>query len=142
MKAEPTSVDQKKAGCFAASVLPKDTKSRRFDDFKNCNRDVGDKVMLRIDSEGFLKANSEANKRCFWVKLINIAHDTYSQNALLEICGDRKLRLKIVKNIVAGDEVLLWFSEEILAVMGVPFLTPANIQGNSHLKWQALLPEY
>lgn len=99
---------------------------------KNCDRNSCDKVMLAIDSDGFLKVNGEANKHQFWVKAINIAHDTYSHNALLEIGTDRKLRLKIVKNVVADDEVLLWFSEEILAVMGVPFLTPANIQG----KWK------
>lgn len=129
VKSETTSIDRNRVGCFASCLLPKDTKSRRFDDVKNCDRNGNGKVMLAIDSDGFLKANSEVNKRNFWVKSINIAHDTYSNNALLEINDDRKLRLKIVKNIAADNEVLLWFSEEILAVMGVPFLTPANIQG-------------
>lgn len=134
VKIEPTSVNQIRFGCFASCPLPKDTKSRRFDDAKNCDRAENGKVMVAIDCDGFLKANSEATKCSnLWVKLINIAHDTYSNNALLEVSGDRKLRLKIVKNVAAGDELLLWFSEEILAIMGVPFLTPANIQGkNEH----------
>lgn len=134
VKTEQTSDVPVRAGCFASCVLPKDTKSRRFDDVKNCDRNVNGKVMLAIDSDGYLKANSEASKRSFWVKSMNIAHDTYSNNALLEIGGDRKLRLKVVKNIAAGDEMLLWLSEEILAVMGVPFLTPANIQGKRECK--------
>lgn len=86
--------------------------------------------MLAVDSDGYLRAYGETTTHAFWVKSMNIARDTYSYNALLEITGDRKLCLKIVKNIASGDEVLLWFTEEILAVMGVPFLTPANIQGN------------
>lgn len=134
VKTEATAIDQKRVGCFASCPLSKDTKSRRFDDVKNCDRDENGKVMLVIDSEGYLKVNSEANKRHFWVKSMNIADDTYSNNALLEISGDRKLRLKILRNVAAGDEVLLWFSEEILAVMGVPFLTPANIQGKHEWK--------
>lgn len=130
VKVEPTSVEQIRLGCFASCLLPKDTKSRRFDEVKNCDRAANGKVMVAIDSDGFLKANSEATRRHhFWLKSMNIAHDTYSNNALLEVSGDRKLRLKIVKNVAAGEELLLWYSEEILAVMAVPFLTPANIQG-------------
>lgn len=133
--------DQFKDGCFAACPLTKDTKSRRFDDVQNCDRIASERQMVTIDAEGFLKIVGESmHRRTFWVKSLNVAHDTYSNNAQLEISGDRKLRLKIVKNIGVGDEVLLWFSEEILAIMGVPFLTPANIQGKNGKTSHSLVP--
>lgn len=37
--------------------------------------------------------------------------------------------LRITKNVNAGNELQLWFSEDILALMDMPFLTPKNIAG-------------
>lgn len=40
-----------------------------------------------------------------------------------------KLILQAVRPIEPGQELQLWFSEDILALLQVVFLSPANIQG-------------
>lgn len=42
-----------------------------------------------------------------------------------------KLVLQTVRPIEPGQELLLWFSEEILAKLQMVFLTPINIQGSN-----------
>lgn len=64
-----------------------------------------------------------------WLNWINISKDTHSNNATLEIVEENKLIIRTVKNVAADEEIFLWFSEEVLAQMDVPFLTPSNIQG-------------
>jgi hypothetical protein len=39
----------------------------------------------------------------------------------------------VVRTIRRGEELQLWFSEEMLVVLAVPFLTPLNIQGKIEL---------
>jgi hypothetical protein len=46
-----------------------------------------------------------------------------------------KLILQAVRPIEMGQELLLWFSEDILAMLQIAFLTPANIQGEQNIKY-------
>lgn len=64
----------------------------------------------------------------FWVKNIRIADNIPSANVILHFRDDR-VELKAVKSINVNDELLMWFSEEVISFMGIPFLIPGNIQG-------------
>lgn len=64
----------------------------------------------------------------FWMRNIRIADDIPAANVILNFHDDR-VELKVIKTLCAGDELLMWFSEEIISFMGIPFLIPGNIQG-------------
>lgn len=86
-----------------------------------------------------------------WTRAVRLSDDCHSYNIQLRLQPTSpssvvssmeskrkhslKLVLQTVKPIEAGQELLMWFSEDILAILQVAFLTPANIQG---LCWCAL----
>lgn len=117
-------------GSYALETIPKDSKSRPFECIDvTCAQEIKCKSFIYIDScTGFI-ANDQNFPENVWVRSLTIAHDTYSHNAQLEITSDHRLRVKIVKHLVIDEEIQLWFSDEILAIMTIPFLTPANILG-------------
>lgn len=115
-------------GSYAVEAIPKDTKSPSFDCIDLSGEEAKSKSFVTIDSAGFIR-NDQNYSESVWLRSLTLAHDTYSHNAQLEITSDHKLRVKIVKNLVIDEEIQLWFSDEILAILAVPFLTPANILG-------------
>ncbi|CAH1183085.1 unnamed protein product [Phaedon cochleariae] len=72
-----------------------------------------------------------------WIRAIRLSDDCHSYNVQLKLhavsnqAADRlpKLMLQAVRPVEAGQELLLWFSEDVLATLQIAFLTPANIQG-------------
>lgn len=64
-----------------------------------------------------------------WIPQIRLSNDVHSNNATVEITAEKEIRIRITHNIEQRQEILLWFSEETLAYMCIPFLTPANIRG-------------
>lgn len=68
-----------------------------------------------------------------WIRALRLSDDCHSYNVQLRIhpSNVQKLILQAIRPIQAGEELLLWFSEDILAILQVVFLTPANIQGKS-----------
>ncbi|KAG5862351.1 hypothetical protein JTB14_014398 [Gonioctena quinquepunctata] len=78
-----------------------------------------------------------------WVRALRLSDDCHSYNVQLKLhpayqrprpnsarsCQLPKLILQAVRPIEQGQELLLWFSEDILAMLQIVFLTPANIQG-------------
>lgn len=116
-------------GSYALEAIPKELKSRSFECIDiTCAQEIKCKSFISIDSSGFI-VNDQNFPESVWVRSLTIAHDTYSHNAQLEITSDHRLRVKIVKHLVIDEEIQLWFSDEILAIMTIPFLTPANILG-------------
>lgn len=81
-----------------------------------------------LSTDGLILPLDSSLKHKFWLRHIRIADDIPGANVLLDMIDD-KIELKAMKLISSGDELLLWFSEEILSFMGIPFLTPSNIQG-------------
>lgn len=117
------------SGSYALDAIPKDSKSRPFECIDiTCAQEITCKSFISIDAAGFV-VNDQHFPENVWVRSLTIAHDTYSHNAQLEITSDHRLRVKIVKHLVIDEEIQLWFSDEILAIMSIPFLTPANILG-------------
>lgn len=64
----------------------------------------------------------------FWIKNIRIADDIPGANVILHFVDD-KIELKAIKSIDCSEELMMWFSEEIISFMNIPFLVPGNIQG-------------
>ncbi|XP_065340543.1 PR domain zinc finger protein 13 [Cloeon dipterum] len=65
-----------------------------------------------------------------WIRAARLAPDCHMGNVRIQR-GRRKgcVALRAVRPISAGDELQLWFSEELLAALRIPYLNPANIQG-------------
>lgn len=68
-----------------------------------------------------------------WARAIRLSEDCHNYNIQLRLLPHQrvypKLVLQTVRPIEAGQELQLWFSEEILAKLQMVFLTPINIQG-------------
>jgi len=66
-----------------------------------------------------------------WIRAARLASDCHTGNVRIQR-GRRKgcVALRAVRSISAGEELQLWFCEELLAALRIPsYLTPANIQG-------------
>jgi hypothetical protein len=71
-----------------------------------------------------------------WLLEARLADDCHSYNVLLQRGGaSNTVVLYVVKSIRNGEELQLWFSEQMLVLLAVPFLTPLNIQGTTKLNF-------
>lgn len=82
-----------------------------------------------------------------WIRAVRLSDDCHSYNIQLRLQdlqkepstknmflkSTKKLIIQAVRPIQVGQELILWFSEDILARLQVAFLTPANIQGEKSL---------
>lgn len=104
------------------------------------------KISVGTNSRGILDLDGKSKEiwssNVHWARAVRLSEDCHSYNLLVRLqpsrfCGEAassipkkpKLVLQTVKPVEVGQELLLWFSEDILAVLQVAFLTPANIQG-------------
>ncbi|XP_066258786.1 zinc finger protein 667 [Euwallacea similis] len=81
-----------------------------------------------------------------WVRGIRLSNDCHTYNVQLKLqpsCRSYKnvrggvqpkLILQVVRPIEMGQELQLWFSEDILAMLQVVFLKPSNIRGENKYK--------
>ncbi|KAK9870633.1 hypothetical protein WA026_008195 [Henosepilachna vigintioctopunctata] len=91
-----------------------------------------------------LDGNSKAiwSEDVHWMRAIRLSNDCHNYNIQLKLQPSQRISntltknssppqliLQAVRSIMAGQELLLWFSEDILAMLQMAFLTPANIQG-------------
>jgi len=67
----------------------------------------------------------------FWIKSIQFAPDCHVQNARICRWQSDAVILQATKQIPAGDELFLWFGEDVLVNdLGIPpYLNPQNIRG-------------
>lgn len=68
-----------------------------------------------------------------WITKVRLSNEVHSANCILETNSNRQVQLKLVKSLEAGQEMLLWFSQEVTTVMQIPFLSPINIQGKINI---------
>lgn len=107
------------------------------------------KVCVGMGLRGTIEINERSKEtwpqNVHWIRAVRLADDCHSYNVQLRLQSpplystvppmepkrqqNSKLVLQTVKPIEAGEELLMWFSEDILAILQVAFLTPANIQG-------------
>lgn len=89
-------------------------------------------INLTVNNKGTLLANNNDGKiisENVWLPMISLSYDVHSNNVIIEITAAKEIRLRITHDIEQRQELLLWFSEETLAFMSIPFLTPTNIRG-------------
>ncbi|XP_034658667.1 sal-like protein 4 [Drosophila subobscura] len=75
-------------------------------------------------------SNGELIMSATLLRQIKLSEDVYSFNAIFELLGGQ-VRVRLVRDVAREDEIVAWFGEELVLLMGIPFLTPLNIQGNS-----------
>lgn len=87
-------------------------------------------MIRKSSSTGLLTTNESATamKCSNWIRSIRLASDVRSFNALLELTSTQLLRVRLTGDVNNGEELKLWFSEDVIAHMQIPFLTPINIQ--------------
>lgn len=65
-----------------------------------------------------------------WLKTIDIAHDISTCN--VKLTGAKEgVFLKTVRHIKTGESLQMWFTEEILLMLNIPFLLPINIRSKT-----------
>lgn len=100
-------------------------------DDKNCPKEI---EVCAYDGQYFGPCDKLNLDQTFWIKNIKLADDIQGANVFLELTMN-SFQLKTVKEINPDEELQLWFSENILELMEVPFLTPINIQGLLNFKF-------
>ncbi|XP_016955363.1 zinc finger protein 672 [Drosophila biarmipes] len=114
-------------GVFTAQYTPKDT----------CSTAIPTSALLgstATPTDGGRAhcqlSNGELIVSASLLRQIKLSEDVYSFNAIFELQGGQ-VRVRLVRDIARDDEIVAWFGEELVLLMGIPFLTPLNIQGNS-----------
>jgi hypothetical protein len=78
-----------------------------------------------------LSTNNCTTRSSFWPRIIRVAADCHEQNVCLSRLSSSEVILQATKDIQIGQELLVWFGEDILSdEMGIPpYLSPFNIRG-------------
>lgn len=85
-----------------------------------------------MDAEGRLVCVDSLVSTSCWLKIVEFANDCQACNVLL-ISTTEGVILQTIRDITAGEPLLMWFTENILAMLNIPFLTPSNIQGKAYI---------
>lgn len=113
----------------AGEFLPKNSVSHQFAfDQVLIDLNLSRKFSICMQDNNLLLPQEHHLRNKFWIRNIRIADDIPGANVILQFVDD-KVELKIIKSINCGEELLMWFSEEIISFMNIPFLAPGNIQG-------------
>jgi len=116
-------------GVYASQYTPKDTCSMAIP----TSALLGSTVMPTDGSRSHCQlSNGELIVSGSLLRQIKLSEDVYSFNAIFELHGGQ-VRVRLVRDVAREDEIVAWFGEELVLLMGIPFLTPLNIQGNYHL---------
>lgn len=116
-------------GVFLAENIGKNSVSSSFM-FNDISMDLNfpSRFSVKIGSDNKVIPVESAIGNRFWIRNIRLANDIPSANASLELRNER-LEVIVTKDLNVNEELLMWFSDELMSLLGIPFLTPANIQG-------------
>jgi len=90
-------------------------------------------IAVCVSEEGKLRAVGCDSR---WLLDARLADDCHSYNVMLQRGAARdSVVLHVVRSMRNGEELQLWFSEQMLVALAVPFLTPLNIQGKTKLNF-------
>ncbi|XP_048509865.1 PR domain zinc finger protein 13 [Athalia rosae] len=121
-----------RSSVIAATALPKDA-STEIVQVNQLSTQKNTPAVQNIEVafvDGRLRHAGGAENSTSWLKMVALAEDCQSCNVLL-VLAEKGVVLKTIRRIAPGEELLMWFTENILAMMNMPFLTPANIQGQN-----------
>uniref|UniRef100_A0A182ISR8 C2H2-type domain-containing protein n=1 Tax=Anopheles atroparvus TaxID=41427 RepID=A0A182ISR8_ANOAO len=125
------------ASVCALGFLPADSVSKGYMPEEVCLRAAHSTsgsarvtTIRKSSSTGLLTTNEAGSgmKHSNWIRSIRLASDVRSFNALLELTTTQLLRVRLTADVNSGEELKLWFAEDVIAHMQIPFLTPVNIQ--------------
>ncbi|XP_022185561.2 MDS1 and EVI1 complex locus protein EVI1-B [Nilaparvata lugens] len=105
---------------------------------RNCGGDDNQNkttTTVSLHKDGHLRQDTE-DKDCYkWIQSMALADDCQSYNVQLrKCCGSESVRLVVTQPLKKGEKLLMWFSDEILSLLMMPFLTPVNIQGEKNYR--------
>ncbi|XP_060518214.1 histone-lysine N-methyltransferase PRDM16 [Cylas formicarius] len=103
-------------------------------------------ISVNLNSFGAIDLDNSSkcawDKNLHWIRALRFSDDCHSYNVQLKfqpsqrvhpnnIKQDRmpKMILQAIRSIEIGQELQLWFSEDVLAMLQIVFLSPSNIQG-------------
>lgn len=112
----------------AAGPIGKDS-STEIVDVKRLSQNIisGIQYVEIVDVEGRLICIDRLVSTPCWLKIVEFANDCQACNVLLMTTAEGVI-LKTIRDITPGEPLLMWFTENILAMLNIPFLTPSNIQ--------------
>ncbi|XP_054260563.1 zinc finger protein 813-like [Macrosteles quadrilineatus] len=104
------------------------------------------KIELVVNKNGELTMEDTT---CWsWLRHVRVSPDCHSYNTLVHRVQNvstsvasrtdsfpsatNYVTLQTVRELQLGEELCIWFDEEVLAAAGIPFLTPMNIQGEKN----------
>lgn len=124
----PSSLNNRGPIVKATSFIKKDSTSEVIDLNKlsqTCVYTVN--CVEIIESEGRLHSSNKRINANFWLKLVNLAVDCQTYNIIL-IPSEKGVVIKAIRDIAPDEILFLWFSENLLIILNMPFLTLKNIQ--------------
>ncbi|XP_046492542.1 zinc finger protein 177 isoform X1 [Neodiprion pinetum] len=113
---------------IATTALPHDaaTEIVEMDRFKE-SRNLPIRNVEVIFIDGYIRlAKGQESLSSSWLKMVELAKDCQSCNVLLGL-AEKGVIIRTIRYIAPGEELLLWFSDKVLAMLNIPFLVPANI---------------
>lgn len=124
---EEQNSDNNQSRVFALNILENKSATQSFSGVNVLIKKNNKNIYVNC-AKGYLQPEPNLPSNS-WITKIRLSNEVHSANSILETNSNRQIQLKLVKNIEAGQEVLLWFSQEVTTLMQIPFLTPINIQG-------------
>ncbi|CAG9827270.1 unnamed protein product [Diabrotica balteata] len=127
----------------AMSNIPQGSVTQSIDPTSLVGQPDVQQISVRITPTGTIdlddRFKSIWSPTTHWIRALRLSDDCHSYNLQLKLYKSStlkidhneppKLILQAIRPIEVGQELLLWFSEDILAMLQMTFLTPANIQG-------------
>ncbi|XP_065208670.1 zinc finger protein 600-like [Planococcus citri] len=117
---------RKKFKIIVASVVDVDVESASIP-VDELLRNADEKLEeIRVYSEdNVLKTDT---KTWSWLKQVPLAEDCHSCNVILyQESACPIIKIKTVRKILPGEELVVWFSGELLSILQIPHLLPNNI---------------
>ncbi|XP_057668242.1 zinc finger protein 226-like isoform X1 [Diorhabda carinulata] len=127
------------AGCN----IPQGSVTRPIDPASLVEQPDVQQISVKLSPLGTIELDEQFqsiwSSRIHWLRALRLSDDCHSFNLQLKLQYNNnvknnpeqspKLILCAVRPIEMGQELQLWFSEDVLAMVQMAFLTPANIQG-------------
>lgn len=146
---DPTVDAPAQGGCFARTLLPAGARSAaicsRTADFARTAFTHRQRLAVSVGRDRqVLHFCRDADRAKAvdrqWIAHARLADDMHGNNAVIEVQRKQtmatsiadgrqtaELRVRVLRDVLVGEELQLWFSEELLAMLSIPFLTPAQI---------------
>lgn len=112
-------------GVYAAEPLKMGLLSKEFNSSQLINVKGTPKLLVSLVND-VLESSSGGQ----WLRSIRFSENIYSQNAVFEMTSAGNIRIRTIKTIPKGEEIIAWFTDELALFMSINFLSPYNIKGN------------